>query len=164
MGRALSSEPELVTHSASPRAQRGLTLASSVSDTRDGRANTTNLCSPHPCPRPLSSSLSLSLSSPAICKPPLASNPADITLAPWCAPQVCATIAPVSRVSCTLSSTPRLLRSLGFLSSHLPCFLFLKYPLSFPLLFPFQSSPFALFTALVSPVLLSMNSFASNLF
>ena len=73
VGRALSSESELVTHSASPRAQRGLTLASSVSDTRDGRANATNPCSPHLRPRPSSSSssLSLSLSSPAICKPPL---------------------------------------------------------------------------------------------
>ena len=53
-------------------------------------------------------SSSSSLSSFADCYSLLTSNHADVTSAPWCAPQVCATIAPVSRVSCTLCSTPRL--------------------------------------------------------
>ena len=36
-------------------------------------------------------------------------NHADATPAPWCAPRARATIAPVSRMSCTSCSTPRLL-------------------------------------------------------
>ena len=47
------------------------------------------------------------LSSFADCKPPLASKHVDVAPAPWCAPQVRSTIAPVSRVSCTSCSTPR---------------------------------------------------------
>ena len=58
---------------------------------------------PHRC----RTSSSLSLSSFADCYSPLTSNHADVTSAPWCVPQVCATIAPVSRVSCTSCSTPR---------------------------------------------------------
>ena len=107
--RALSSESNLVTHSVSPRARTVLAMSATVA--RD--ANATNSHSslalpllPHPC-RPLSSLSSLSLSSFADCKSPLASSHADVTFAPWCAPQVCATIAPVSRVSCTLCLTPR---------------------------------------------------------
>ena len=99
-----------MTHSASPRAQCGLTLASSVSDTRDvvvptppTRPRLTFVLACHPRP----SSSSSSLSSPAICKSPLASNPADVSPAPWCAPQVCATIAPVNHASYTSGSTHR---------------------------------------------------------
>jgi hypothetical protein len=55
-------------------------------------------------PHPLSSS---SLSSLAVYKSPLASKPADVSPAPWCAPQARPTIDPVSRVSCTSCSTPR---------------------------------------------------------
>ena len=102
VGRVLSLESDLVTHSTSPRAQRRLTLALSVSNTCDGHANTTNSCSPHLHPRLPSSSLSL----PTTYKFPLASNPADISPAPWCAPQVCAAIAPVSCMSCMSSLTP----------------------------------------------------------
>ena len=58
----------------------------------------THICPPRPS----------SLSSLAVCKSPLAPNPADVTPAPWCAPQPCATIALVSHVSCTSCSTPRL--------------------------------------------------------
>ena len=43
-------------------------------------------------------------------------------------------------------------------------FIFPKYPPGFPLLFPLSIAPFALFTTLVLPVLLSMISFAFNLF
>ena len=63
-----------------------------------------------------------------------------------------------------ISFGPILLRSLGFLSSHLPSFIFPKYPLSSPLLFPFWIAPFALFIAPVLLALLSMISFDFNLF
>ena len=97
MERGLSSESDLVTYSASFRARTDPRVVRASSDTRDAVA--TNSSSP--------SSSSSSLSSFAAFKSPLASNPADVTLAPWCAPQARATIAPVSRVSCTSCSTPR---------------------------------------------------------
>ena len=97
MERGLSSESDLVTYSASFRARTDPRVLRASSDTRDAVA--TNSSSP--------SSSSSSLSSFAAFKSPLASNPADVTPAPWCAPQARATIAPVSRVSCTSCSTPR---------------------------------------------------------
>ena len=104
----LSSESDSVTHSASPRARTA--LASSATAARDDNATNSPSSSlhPHRSPRPSSSSSSLvsPLSSFADRKPLLASKHVNVAPAPWCAPQVRATIAPVSRVSCTSCSTP----------------------------------------------------------
>ena len=110
--RALSSESDSVTHSASPRARTA--LASSATAARDDNATNSPSSSLHHHRSPCSCFLAAAAPRPprpfprfADCKSPLASNHADITSAPWCTPQVCATIAPVSRVSCTSCSTPR---------------------------------------------------------
>ena len=107
--RALSSESDLVTHSASPRAQTALALSATAACDDNATNSPSSSLHPHRSPHP--SSLSSSLVSPlslfADCKSLLASNYADVTSAPWCTPQVCATIAPVSCVSCTSCLTPR---------------------------------------------------------
>ena len=84
---------------ASPRMRTA--LASSAAIARDDIATNSPLVL-----APLNSSLVSPFSSFADCKPPLASKHVDVAPAPWCAPQVRATIAPVSRVSCTSCSTP----------------------------------------------------------
>ena len=122
-----------MTHSTSPQARTA--LASSTTAARDDNATNSPSSSLHPhrspCPSSLSSSLISPLSSFADRKPPLASKHVNIAPAPWCAPQVHATIAPVSRVSCTSCSTPR--HRLSLVDTHSLGHLNYLWTYSFPL-------------------------------
>ena len=116
MVRALSPESDLVTHSASPRARLPHVMTTPPTRLRPRSTPIARLA-----PRPSSSSLVLRPRPSSFVlvprlrpspRSPTASlrshqNTPNVAPAPWCAPQVRATIAPVSRVSCTSFATPR---------------------------------------------------------
>ena len=81
-------------------------LASSATAARDDNATNSPSSSLPPIARLAPRPSSAPISSFADCKSPHQNTP-NVAPAPWCAPQVRATIAPVSRVSCTSCSTPR---------------------------------------------------------
>ena len=131
-------------------------LASSATAARDAVATNSPSSSPHPSPRPVSSS---SLSSPAVCKSPLASKPADVSPASWCARQVHATIAPVSRVSCTSCSTLRP----PFLARDHTLRWILGYFRSYSLLFRMLRFSFFILDSSLLPLAFLLVSFAIGL-
>ena len=102
MVRALSPESDLVTHRE----------PSSATAARDDNATNSPSSSLHPHSSPRPSSFVLVPRLRPSPRSPTASlhshqNTPNVAPAPWCAPQVRATIAPVSRMSCTSCATPR---------------------------------------------------------